>query len=251
MSTDSLDLRPAPGAAPRLGRWLAQARFETRTLLTNGEQLLLTVVIPIAVLVAVVAIGLSPIEQAVPGVLTLSVLSSAFTALAISTGFERRSGVLKYLGTTPLARSGLLVGKIAATLAILALQWAILLVVAAAMGYRPGSANWPATILLGLLGTAALGTWGFGLAGLLRAEATLAVANGLFLILMFAGGTVLPADRLPDWLATVVAPLPTAALHNGLVATLGGAGFPVGSALILLGWSLAGALLAARTFRWE
>jgi ABC-2 type transport system permease protein len=220
-------------------------------LLTNGEQLLLTLVIPVAVLLGVTGIGLASVPEAVPGVLTLAVLSSAFTALAISTGFERRSGVLKFLGTTPLARSGLLVGKVAATLVVLAGQWLVLLAVAALLGWRAGAANWPATVVAGLAGTAALGSWGFALAGLLRAEATLAVANGIFLLLMFAGGTVLPTSAMPGWLATAVAPLPTNALHEALVQSLDGAGLPAGPMLILLAWALAGTVLAARTFRWE
>lgn len=253
MATEAseLDLRPRPGAAAPLRRWTAQGRFETRALITNGEQLLLTLVIPVAVLVAITGVGLAGVSEAVPGVLTLAVLSSAFVALAISTGFERRSGVLRFLATTPLARGGLLVGKVMATLTVMALQWAILLTVAAATGWGADGINWLGTVATGLLGTFALGSWGFALAGVLRAEATLAVANGVFLVLMFAGGTVLPAQRLPDWLAAAVRPLPTNALREGLTQTLGGGGFPLVPVLLLAGWAAAGSVIAARTFRWE
>lgn len=253
MSIDAsrLDLRPQPGAAARLRRWTAQGRFETRALLTNGEQLLLTLVIPGTVLVAVTGLGLASVSEAVPGVLTLAVLSSAFTALAISTGFERRSGVLKFLATTPLARSGLLVGKVAATLTVIALQWAILLAVAVMMGWRATETSWLGTVVTGLLGTAALGAWGFALAGAMRAEATLAVANAVFLLLMIAGGTVLPAQRLPEWLATAIRPLPTNALREGLTQTLGGAGFPIVPVIVLASWTAVGSGVAARWFRWE
>ncbi len=41
-----------------------------------------------------------------PGVLALAVMSTAFTSLAIATGFERRYGVIKRLGASPLPRSG-------------------------------------------------------------------------------------------------------------------------------------------------
>ena len=43
---------PAPGAAPLPRMIAAQATLETRTLLRNGEQLLLTLVIPLLLLVA-------------------------------------------------------------------------------------------------------------------------------------------------------------------------------------------------------
>jgi ABC-2 type transport system permease protein len=252
MSTE-LSLAPAPGAAPTAARWWAQARLEWRLLMTNGEQVLLTLVIPLAVLVALTTLDLADIGTATPGVMALAILSSAFVATAIATGFERRSGVLKLLGATPLGRSGLLVGKVAATLAVIVVQLVLIGIVALVLGWEP-----PAPLplaLLGLvgLGTLALGAWGFALAGLLRAEATLAVANGIFLLLLFAGGTVLPVDRLPGPLAAVTGLLPSAALGEGLRAALDPAGpvMPWTQLAILAGWAAAGVLVAVRTFRWE
>lgn len=252
---DALDLTPAPGAAPRSARWLAQSRLEFRLLMTNGEQILLTLVIPVAVLLAVTRLGLAAIDEATPGVMALAILSSAFTATAIATGFERRSGVLKLLGATPLARSGLLVGKVAATLAVIVVQLATLWLAALVLGWSPAR---PDPITLGALvalGTAALGAWGFALAGLLRAEATLAVANGIFLLLMLAGGTVLPTADLPGPLAAVMGVLPSAALGDGLRLVLdpalAGSATAWPQVALLAGWALAGGLLAVRTFRWE
>ena len=50
---------PAPGAAPLRRMIAAQARLETRTLLRNGEQLLLTLVIPLLLLAAfIIGIGI-------------------------------------------------------------------------------------------------------------------------------------------------------------------------------------------------
>ena len=79
-------------------------------LLRNGEQLLLTLVIPVLLLAAfsqedLVSYGPgSRIDFLAPGILALAVMSTAFTSLAIATGFERRYGVLKRLGATPLSR---------------------------------------------------------------------------------------------------------------------------------------------------
>jgi ABC-2 type transport system permease protein len=250
-----LPLAPAPGAAPRLARWRAQAGLEWRLLMTNGEQVLLTLIIPIVVLVAVTQLDLADIDAATPGVMALAVLSSAFTATAIATGFERRSGVLKFLGSTPLARSGLLVGKVTATAAVIVVQLLLIGAAAALMGWEPAAASPPALLLAVALGTAALGSWGFALAGLLRAEATLAVANGIFLLLMLAGGTVLPTDRLPGPLAAVVQLLPSAALGDALRAlldpALAGAGTPWADLGVLTLWAVTGTAVAIRTFRWE
>jgi ABC-2 type transport system permease protein len=248
-------LAPAPGAAPRLARWRAQARLEWRLLMTNGEQVLLTLVIPVAVLLAVTGLGLADIDEATPGVMALAILSSAFTATAIATGFERRSGVLKFLGSTPLARSGLLVGKVTATLAVIVVQLVVISGAALLGGWSPATPRLLPLVILIALGTISLGSWGFALAGLLRAEATLAVANGIFLLLMLAGGTVLPTDRLPAGLAALVGLLPSAALGDGLRLlldpALAGTASAWPSVLVLAAWSVAGILLAVRTFRWE
>src|SRR4249919_2720154 len=128
---------PNPGAAPTTARWWAQARLEWHLQMTNGEQLLLTLVIPVAALVAIGLLGLGTLEAATPGVMALAILSSAFTATAIATGFERRSGVLKLLGATPLRRSGLLVGKVGATFAVIVVQLALITVTALLLGWDP------------------------------------------------------------------------------------------------------------------
>jgi len=187
--------------------------------------------------------------------MALAILSTAFTAAAIATGFERRAGVLKFLGATPLARSGLLVGKTTATLAFIVLELLLVSALGFALGWQPEVTSPLLLVLVVLVGTLALGSWGFALAGLLRAEATLAVANGIFLLLLFAGGTVLPAERLPGALGALVPLLPSAALGDALRDLLGAPpidpGLPVVPVLVLCAWALAGTVLSVRTFRWE
>lgn len=252
---NALDLTPAPQAAPRAARWWAQTRLEWRLLMTNGEQILLTLIIPVTVLIALTRLGLAEIDEATPGAMALAILSTAFTATAIATGFERRSGVLKFLGATPLGRSGLLAGKTAATFAVIVTQLLLIGLVARLLGWTVDLAAPLALVVVVVLGTIALGSWGMALAGLLRAEATLAVANGVFLLLLLAGGTVLPTDRLPDPLSGIVALLPSAALGDALRTLLSAssdaASLPLAPIAILLVWAAAGFALVVRTFRWE
>jgi len=117
---------PDPGSAPRARMVAAQAGLELRILLRNGEQLLLTLIIPVALLAG---FSLEPliktgsgtrIDFLVPGIMALAVMSTAFTSQAIATGFERRYGVLKRLGSTPLGRDGLIAAKTSAASAIFA-----------------------------------------------------------------------------------------------------------------------------------
>src|SRR4051794_17131525 len=112
----SLDLSPAPGAAPALRRGLPYPGLELRPQGGNGGQLLLTLVIPVGALVLFATVPILPlgshrVDTLTPGIMALAVMSTAFTGQAIATGFERRYGALKRMGATPLGRGGLLTGK--------------------------------------------------------------------------------------------------------------------------------------------
>ncbi|MFG3255563.1 ABC transporter permease [Streptomyces sp. NPDC048172] len=248
---------PKPGAAPLPRMIRAQATLETRTLLRNGEQLLLTVVIPTLLLVLFSAVDIvdtgagERVDFLAPGILALAVLSTAFTGQAISTGFERRYGVLKRLGASPLPRWGLMTAKTCSVLVIELLQVVLLTVVALALGWSPHG-NPAAVLLLLVLGTAAFSGLGLLMAGTLRAEATLAAANLVFILLLIGGGVIVPLDKFPDGARDVLGLLPVSALSDGLRDVLQhGAGMPWGDLGILAVWSVLGLAAAARFFKWE
>ena len=254
---------PAPGGASLRRMVLAQSRMEARLMLRNGEQLLLAIVIPVIVLVGGVAaagrIGIDldghrAVDILTPGVLALAVMSTAFTSVAISTGFERRYGVIKLLGASPLPRHGLLLGKVLALLNVVALQLVVLVVVGLLLGWEP-TLEAPARTVLGVvlavaLGTAAFAALGLFVAGALRAEATLALANLVYLLLMAGGGVVLPASTYGA-ASTVIQWLPSGALGEAMRTALVDAGVDGRSLLVLAAWAALGTLLTARTFRWE
>lgn len=248
---------PRPGAAP-LGRMIrAQAALETRLLLRNGEQLLLVIIIPTLLLTLFSTVDVvdtgdgEAVDFLAPGVLALAVLSTAFTGQAIATGFERRYGVLKRLGASPLPRWGLMTAKTCAVLVTEVLQIALLTAVALALGWSPHGN--PATVaLLLVLGTAAFSGLGLLMAGTLRAEATLAAANLVFLLLLFGGGVIVPLSNFPDGVQTALHCLPIAALSDGLRDVLrDGAGVPWADLGVLAAWAVAGLGAAGRCFRWE
>ncbi|WP_061292487.1 ABC transporter permease [Herbidospora cretacea] len=252
----TLDLSPAPGAAPLPKMVLAQAGAEVRAILRNGEQLLLTLIIPVLLLVGFskapfLDLDGPRVDFVAPGVLALAVLSTAFTGQAIATGFERRYGVLKRLGATPLSRTGLMLAKTAAVVVVELLQILVLVLVALALGWSPHGD--PLTVaLLVILGTAAFSGLGLLMAGTLRAEATLAGANLVYLLLLALGGVVLPVSAFPEGIRPLLEILPITALTDGLRSTLTGVGgFPVGATLVLLCWAVLALAAAARWFRWE
>lgn len=248
---------PRPGGAPFARQVLAQSRMEARLMVRNGEQLLLAVVIPVIVLVGSVVgashIGLEYADPVVdvltPGVLALAVMSTSFTSLAIATGFERRYGVIKRLGTSPLPRSGLLAGKIGALVVIEVAQFIVIGLVALLLGWdpEPGLLG----VLLGLvLGTAAFASLGLFVAGVLRAEATLAAANLIYLLLLAGGAVVLPASAYGGF-GEVVRWLPSGALGDAMRGALLDGAVRGTDLLVLLGWAVVGTVATARTFTWE
>lgn len=253
----TLDLTPAPGSAPANRLLLGHARLELTALLRNGEQLLLTIIIPTLLLVLfakVDVVDLGPgsrIAFLAPGILALAVLSTAFTAQAISTGFERRYGVLKRLGATPLPRWALLGGKAGAVLAVEVVQVVLLGGVAVLLGWHPAGAAWGVAVLFVLVGTAAFSGLALLMAGTLRAEATLAAANLLYLVLLLGGGIVIPLSKFPAGVQRVLEWLPSTALADGLRTAFTVGSLDAHALLVLLGWAVAGLGLAARYFRWE
>jgi ABC-2 type transport system permease protein len=170
-------------------------------------------------------------------------------SLGIATGYDRYYGVLKRLGSSPLPRWGLLAAKIAALLVVLVVQVVFLLVLAAIFyGWRPAGAFWAVVVPILLLGTVAFASLGMFMAGALRAEATLAAANGLYLFLLLFGGVF---ASLPGVAGVISNLLPSAALAGSLTGALRGEGVPAGSVLILLVWAVVFLAATAVTFKWE
>jgi ABC-2 type transport system permease protein len=234
---------------------LTQARTETLLTLRNGEQLLVTLIIPLALLVALCVMDVVPVPEPRAGsatarVFALAVLSSAFTGQAIALGFDRRYGVLKRLAATAIPRWLLVAGRLTAALAVVAVQIVVLSVAALLLGWDVPLAGVPWALLLLLLGTLTFGALGVLLGGSLRAEIVLALANVVWFVLVMIGGVALGVDTLPSWLATAVDLLPSAALAEGLhSAVVDGTAPGLGPVAVLLVWGVAASALATRTTR--
>jgi ABC-2 type transport system permease protein len=256
----SLTFAPSPSAAPKVRMLRAQAVMELKLLLRNGEQVGLTLVIPLLLefffnlpLLYSVTSGADHrrIDFVVPSILALSVMSAAFTGLAIGTGFERKYGVLKRLGATALPRWVLLGGKTLAVLALEVVQTILVCGFGFALGWHPHGDPFSAALLI-IIGTVTFGGLGLLVAGTLRAEVTLAAANLIWLILLFAGGIAIPLSKYPTGAHDILQYLPSAALSDGLHRVLqNGQVIPVGPTVTLLVWATLALPAAARWFRWE
>lgn len=234
----------------------AQTAAEVRMTLRRGESVLLALGIPVLLLVFFSMVDVlptdveDPVDFLAPGILALAVMSTSLVSLAIATGFERSYGVLKRLGTTPLGRPALLGAKTAAVVLVELVQAVVLVSVALALGWRP-EVDVVAAGAAVVVATVAFAGLGLLLAGTLPALTTLAVANGLYLVLLLLGGMVVPVDELPGALRAVARGLPAAALSDALHAALGGGTVPARAWAVLGAWAIAAPAAAARTFRWE
>ena len=247
---------PDPQRAPGWQMVRAASGLELKMLLRNGEQLLLAVLIPLAVLVGLatttfVELTAPRIDTVTPGVLVLALLSTAFTSQAITTAFDRRYGVLKRLAAAGVGKGLLVAGKCGAALVVIVGQWVLLGAVALVLGWHPhGNAAW--VVVLALLGAAAFIGLALLLGGTLRAEAVLAFANVIWLALVVVGGVVIPLTRAPDWLRIVGEFTPAGALSVALRAVLQAGTAPSVLTLgVLVGWIVAGWAGTVRWFQWQ
>jgi ABC-2 type transport system permease protein len=242
---------PLPAAVAALAGW------ELRVTARRGENLLVTLIIPVAILVFFSAVPVmdlgtdEPVRLLLPGAISLAVIATGLVSLAIATGYERGYGVLKRLGGSPLPRSGVITAKAVAVAVTVLAQAVLLVAVAIGLGWRPGpGTSAPIVIAALVLGALTFSALGLAMAGRLRPEATMATANGLFLACLLIGGIIVPLDRLPAAVPILAELLPPAALTEALRAGLDGgdAALPL---VVLAAWAVVATAVTARTFRWE
>lgn len=213
---------PRPAAVPKM--LAAQYGLDLKLLLRNGEQLLLTMFIPITLLIGLTLLPLGPFGEGrahrvalfVPAIMALAVISTAFTGQAIAVAFDRRYGALKRLGATALPVWGIIAGKSLAVVTVVFLQALLLGGIGLALGWRPA----PAGLLLGAaviaLGTAAFVAMGLLLGGTLRAEIVLAVANLLWFVFAGLGALTLETGVVPAGVSWIARLTPSGALTEAL-----------------------------------
>ena len=249
---------PKPGAGKRGRMLLTHAKVETSLTLRHGEQILLTLLIPLALLIGLTLLDILPtgdlgstskVDWVTPRIFALAVMSSAFTGQAIALGFDRRYGVLKRLSATALPRWLLVAGRMVAALVVVLLQVVVLGVVAAILGWSPSGAGLAEAVLLLVLGTLAFGALGVLLGGSLRAEAVLALANIVWFVLLLAGGILLAPATMPSAAATIVELLPSGALAEGLREALVDGTLAWEPVVVLCGWAVVAGAVATRTTR--
>jgi len=238
--------------------WWRQTMWELTLNFKNGEQLLLVVVIPVAIFLAATTTNFLPSlaespANALATVLAVSVLASAFTSVAISTAFERRSGALLYMSTTPLGKSDVVLAKVIATLFTVLLSCGAVVLAALVTSFSTVTGlalMLPAVLVIVVCGAVAGASWALTLASTLRAEGVLALANAIFVVAILFGGVLIPLDQLPQAWASVAQFLLPGALTTALTSVLASNSIDFFASAVVLVWAIAGTLMASRFFRW-
>lgn len=245
-------------AAPIAQQVFEQVKCELLLTARRGENVLITLVVPVVLLIFFTSLNLAPkiggstINFLLPGILALAIIAAGMVNLGIATAYERYYGVLKRLGSSPLSRSSLIIAKVISILILELFQVIMLVGVAIALyGWQPAGSPLLASLTVAL-GTVTFAGLGLAMAGALRAEVTLAGANALYLVFLLIGGGLVPVSRLPALLADFSQLLPATALTQALQATMtNGNPFPAIPLIVLTVWAVAVLLVAARTFQWE
>ncbi len=258
MSTQSISSQENSQPASSGKQILNQTRTELLLTARRGENVLITLVVPVMLLIFFASLNVfpsgneRPVNILLPGILALAIIATGMVNLGIATAYERYYGVLKRLGGSPLSRSGLIIAKVISILVLEIVQVVLLVAVAAGL-YSWTPTGSPLLTLLALaLGTITFAAMGLAMAGALRAEITLAGANALYLVFLLLGGGILPLSHLPGPLAGLAQLLPAAALTQALQASMSQhASFPGAALLTLLIWGIIMLGIAFRTFKWE
>ncbi|MBV8349508.1 MAG: ABC transporter permease [Mycolicibacterium sp.] len=242
---------PRPNSVPRM--LFAQYGLELKLLLRNGEQLLLTLFIPITLLVGLTLLplgsfGSNRAATFVPAIMALAVISTAFTGQAIAVAFDRRYGALKRLGATALPVWGIIAGKSLAVVTVVFLQAIILGAIGFVLGWRPSAAALALGAVIIALGTAGFAALGLLLGGTLKAEVVLAIANLLWFVFAGLGALTLGGGIVPGATKWVARLTPSGALTEALsqAMRLSVDWFGV---CVLIGWGALAAVAALRWFR--
>jgi ABC-2 type transport system permease protein len=188
------------------------------------------------------------------GMLGYGAIATGFAGLSIMLVIRRESGILKRVRATPLPAWAYVVALLCTTLIAFALE-AVCLIAIGRIFFDTHIHNVFSLALALLLGAAAFTTLGLALTVFIKSsEGSSAVVNAIYLPVSFISGAFFSPHSFPAALKAIANVLPLVymirlvrdiALHNQQIWDR------PGDVAVVAAWGLAGAIIAARRFRWE
>jgi ABC-2 type transport system permease protein len=252
----------APPRARFAKAYAAHLRSESRLLSREGAALVFGAVLPLAAIVVMSAIpaareplagfgGLSVVRTYQPTILLFATSVLGLTVMPAILGGYRQAGILRRLRTTPASPATLLAALFTVVAAVGLLVGALIVAIPALAGAGlPKHLGWFALAgLLSLLAFLALGTVLAAVVGSPQVAAGL--GNVVAALMWFSAGLWLPRRLFPDWLVTLTDLVPGGAAAQAMLDATVGVQPSWQPFVVLAAWTVAGALVAVRTFRWE
>ena len=259
----------------RLG--IARTRIELLQFFRNPQQVVFTFSLPLLLMMLFAAIfdfkidgppgrGSLPFRQYfVAGMIAAGIVSTTFTSLAITISIEQHEGMLKRLSGTPLPKASYFIGKIGLTTVSSAAQTVIMLaagVLLYGLTLPHDATRWLIFVLVFVLGIASCSLLGIAYTRLIpNASSAAAIVQPPYLILQFISGVFFVFTDLPKPLQMIAQVFPLKWMAQGLryvflpdwfqAKEQDGAWHITWVLAILAAWTIAGFVLAARTFRWS
>ncbi len=247
-----------------LGRLAHQARFDLLVFRRNPAATFFTVILPLIFLVIFTSIfgnetldnGAKVATLYVPGILALAITSATAVNLAITMTTRRERGMLKRLRGTPIPPWVFVVAQAIAAFAICVAMTVIIVLVGRVLFgvslFADGVLSLLITLIIAAPSFAAIG---LALTAIIPSEdAAPAVTNAIMLPLYFISDVFIPADQVPDWIATIARIFPIVHLSNALQESfdpfIDGAPWPWRNWLVIALWGLGATLVTLRWFRW-
>jgi ABC-2 type transport system permease protein len=250
--------RPYRSSVPwRRAAW-RQYRLERRMFWRNPSAAFFNFLLPLIFLAlfgAIFADDEENLRVIVPGIAGMAVMSTTFSALAMTLTYLRESGVLKRIRGTPLPTSAYLAGIAGNAITNTALQ--VTLITAAGslvFGLDPPQ-DLVALAVFVVVGVVCFASLGVALSHAIpNFDSAPAYVNAAFLPLIFISGVFYDADYAPGFLQAIAEALPLKHLIDGLsggIVTGDGLAHNVPALAVLTLWSAAGIVLAVRGFSWD
>ena len=233
-------------------------RFQRRMFWRNPSAAFFTFAIPLIFLILIASVfNLSQHElnQFVPGIAGMSVMSATFISLSYNFTFLREQGILKRIRGTPEPMGSYFGGVISNAVWNAVIQVAIVVVLGHLLYAVPWPKDWIELVVITVLGVTAFAVLGIAMAQAIpNFDSAAAYVNAIFLPMIFISGTFYSTSHLPQVIAAIATALPLKHIIDGLYGALvSGKGLVhhVPAVAMLLGWSAVGLLLSVRYFRWE
>lgn len=259
--------RHPAGTGGPLGLLAHQVRYDLLASFRNPRARFFTFIFPVVLLVILAGVfghGTTVVDGVrvqlsrfyVPGILAMSIITTAYASLVVSVATARETGVLKRRRATPVPPTILIGGQAVATLVTTSIMTVVLLVIgrlAYNVSMAPGALVAVAcTVAVATLSFACIGYAVAGLIGSL--DAAQPIVQATVMPLYFISGVWIPVATLSSTLRSIASVFPVehlaAALHLASVHGSLGAALAPKDLLVLAIWGLAAAAVAARRFSW-